>query len=210
MLCPACNAKNFTTDACCRRCGAELADFRGAPTTVKRDCPRCQKPLRTLDQGSVHLEECVACAGFWLDEATFKRLCEQKEQQSVYDAIHMSPTMGKTVAVETVRYVRCPLCQKLMNRVNYARTSGVIIDACKGHGIWFDQDELARILQFIKQGGLDKARQKEIDRLAQQKRELESKRREDAAHRAEEQNTSSSSSGVEVIGVIVDILAAIL
>ena len=35
--------------------------------------------------------------------------------------------------------------------------SGVIIDLCKDDGIWFDAEELARILVWIRSGGVEKA-----------------------------------------------------
>jgi Zn-finger nucleic acid-binding protein len=57
-----------------------------------------------------------------------------------------------------------------MNRVNYARRSGVVLDVCKTHGMWFDQDELRRVLAFIAAGGLDRAREREIEDLKEAKR----------------------------------------
>jgi Zn-finger nucleic acid-binding protein len=45
-----------------------------------------------------------------------------------------------------------------MVRQNYAHRSGVIIDVCKQHGIWFDADKLARILDWARSGGLAAAR----------------------------------------------------
>ena len=44
-----------------------------------------------------------------------------------------------------------------MNRINFDR-SGVVVDICKGHGIWFDRDELKRIAAFIDAGNLGKSR----------------------------------------------------
>ena len=32
--------------------------------------------------------------------------------------------------------------------------SGVTIDRCKPHGVWFDADELPRILDWVRHGGL--------------------------------------------------------
>ena len=61
-------------------------------------------------------------------------------------------------------YRPCPLCEEMMNRRNYGGTSGVIIDLCKIHGIWFDADELARILVWIRSGGVEKAREKKKER----------------------------------------------
>ena len=50
-----------------------------------------------------------------------------------------------------------------MNRVNFAGYSNVIVDICKNHGTCFDRDELRRIIEFIRSGGLDKARRLELE-----------------------------------------------
>jgi hypothetical protein len=63
-----------------------------------------------------------------------------------------------------------------MNRVNFARCSGVIVDVCRLHGTWFDRDELRHIVEFIRGGGLDKARVIEIEELKRQRQQLESAR----------------------------------
>ena len=41
----------------------------------------------------------------------------------------------------------------MMNRRNHGRSSGVILDLCVDHGVWFDADELARVLAWIEKGG---------------------------------------------------------
>jgi len=43
------------------------------------------------------------------------------------------------------------------------------VDICKGHGIWFDRDELTRTVEFLRAGKLGKARN-------QHKTELERER----------------------------------
>ena len=58
----------------------------------------------------------------------------------------------------------------MMNRFNFANCSGVVLDACKPHGVWFDADELRRIVRFIRAGGLDLARAKERQELALERR----------------------------------------
>jgi Zn-finger nucleic acid-binding protein len=59
-----------------------------------------------------------------------------------------------------------------MNRINFARCSGVIVDICKGHGTWFDRDELSRIVEFIRGGGLEASRLKEKAELEEERRRL--------------------------------------
>ena len=50
------------------------------------------------------------------------------------------------------------------------------MDVCKPHGTWFDKDELRRIVEFIRAGGIEKARLDEIDELGRQRREFEAVR----------------------------------
>ena len=38
----------------------------------------------------------------------------------------------------------------MMNRVNFGRLSGTIVDVCKGHGTFLDPGELHRIVEFIR------------------------------------------------------------
>jgi Zn-finger nucleic acid-binding protein len=72
-------------------------------------------------------------------------------------------------------YVPCPLCRQLMNRVNFAGCSGVVIDWCKEHGTWFDHSELRRVVEFIQAGGLKKSREREKIRLEEENRRLRQK-----------------------------------
>jgi Zn-finger nucleic acid-binding protein len=59
-----------------------------------------------------------------------------------------------------------------MNRVNFAHCSGVIVDVCKGHGTWFDQDELTEIVAFIRAGGLEASRAREKLQIEEERRRL--------------------------------------
>ncbi len=40
-----------------------------------------------------------------------------------------------------------------MNRRQFARVSGVIIDVCRPHGAWLDRGELGAIRRFLRAGG---------------------------------------------------------
>jgi Zn-finger nucleic acid-binding protein len=58
-----------------------------------------------------------------------------------------------------------------MNRANFARVSGVILDVCRRHGAFLDAGELGRIRAFLAQGGArryavakDLAEERERDR----------------------------------------------
>ena len=60
----------------------------------------------------------------------------------------------------------------MMNRINFARCSGVIVDVCKGHGTWFDRDELRTIVEFVRGGGLELAREREKSEIRYERERL--------------------------------------
>jgi len=59
-----------------------------------------------------------------------------------------------------------------MHRRNYASISGIVIDVCRKHGIWLDHSELEKVLDFVRAGGLDRSRMRELERLREERRRL--------------------------------------
>lgn len=169
--CPRCLKMMFIGSRHCSHCGARVTDAEMVEKAAARPCPRCRVEMQAVTVGSAHLRECVRCNGLWVDVVAFEQICNEREQESaVLGAAALVPKGGTQVEPDKVRYVPCPVCGQLMNRVNFARCSGVIVDVCKGHGTWFDRDELQRIIDFIRGGGLEVSRSRE-------KRELEDERR---------------------------------
>jgi Zn-finger nucleic acid-binding protein len=188
IACPSCFGLVFVGSRHCAHCGAGVARAE-APAAAPRRCPRACGELRTVALGGVELDECPRCSGVWVDDATFRRLCADRERQAVLlGAPAPAPRGGAATAAARVRYAPCPECRKLMNRVNFARASGVIVDVCKAHGVWFDEDELRRVVEFVRAGGLDWARERERQALAEERRLLELRQRVGTGHaRAPEQ-----------------------
>lgn len=108
--------------------------------------------------------------------------------------------------MEKVRYVPCPVCKKLMNRVNFARCSNVVVDVCKTHGTWFDKDELRRIVEFIQRGGLDQARTRQIEELERQKRELNAAQITGTGETVSTYNASDTSPLESIVGMAAEAL----
>jgi len=122
--------------------------------------------------GSVAVRECGACLGLWLDVPAFEKICADREEQAaVLGAASPAPHHSVTGSAK-ITYAPCPECAQLMNRINFARCSGVIVDVCKGHGTWFDRDELSRIVEFIRAGGLEASRAREKAELEEERRLL--------------------------------------
>jgi Zn-finger nucleic acid-binding protein len=171
VACPTCFAKLFRGTRFCAHCGAEAVRQKAEPRPA-RPCPECQRPLEPVKVGSVILDECTRCGGLWVDSRSFRRICEQTEEQTVVlKATAASPASGADVS-RPARYWPCPECRCLMHRQNFARVSGVIIDTCKGHGVWFNQGELRRIVEFIRGGGMERARAREKSELRDERARL--------------------------------------
>jgi Zn-finger nucleic acid-binding protein len=60
----------------------------------------------------------------------------------------------------------------MMNRVNFGKASGAVVDVCKGHGTYLDRGELHQIVRFIQGGGIDRARASEREQLKEEQRRL--------------------------------------
>jgi Zn-finger nucleic acid-binding protein len=58
----------------------------------------------------------------------------------------------------------------MMLRKNFHETSGIVVDACAAHGIWFDRGELAMALRFAATGAMAEADRHMVERAAARKR----------------------------------------
>ncbi len=175
-VCPECFRRMLKGAAYCSSCGIRIQAERLLTSPDQtRDCPHCRKAMikRPVRGGS--LLECTQCGGIWLDQMFFEDLVESKDLDSFGEAIRGEgdhPVQAISIK-QDVKYLPCPVCQQLMNRKNFAQGSGVILDWCRGHGYWFDALELEQVIQFIRGGGMRRARQREIEEA----RQAESSRR---------------------------------
>jgi Zn-finger nucleic acid-binding protein len=164
----------------CSHCGAR-AQRADDSTAAPLACPRCATALAAVLVGASRIHDCATCGGVWLDVETFQRIANDGEVQSGVLAVLAPTPPTATVSAADIRYVPCPVCAKLMNRMNFARISGVILDSCKQHGNWFDRDELRRVIEFVRAGGLAAARNKEKLALEEERRLLDATKQYAAA-----------------------------
>lgn len=159
-LCPGCMARISDRAAFCHRCGLGILPEETLGDEVERSCPACggeaRLTSRALGGPGMTVLECGRCAGLWVGRELFRRL----EGRARDRALPWRPDGGGPEAARPpaeVVYRPCPECEKLMNRSNYGRRSGVVVDVCAAHGLWFDLGELDRVLAWIRDGGLDRA-----------------------------------------------------
>lgn len=166
VSCPSCLGLMFAEAAFCGKCGARRSRAE-EPSTAR--CPACRGEMQSIAVGTLTLLDCASCDGLWVGAEAFERICAEREAQAA--VLHSGP--ASLPAIETrVSYRPCVRCGTMMNRVNFARLSGTIVDVCKGHGTFLDRGELQAIVSFIQSGGLERARQRQIEDLREQERRL--------------------------------------
>jgi Zn-finger nucleic acid-binding protein len=167
----------FEGAAYCPSCGARRARAAGSP--AQAPCPSCRGVMHDVQVGETALLECERCRAMWIDAATFEHVCASREAQAA--VLHQWGSAPRAAATGApIRYRKCVACGKMMNRLNFGRLSGTVVDVCRGHGTFLDAGELHRIVEFVQKGGLDRARQRQIEELKEEQRRLEAKQ---AGHR---------------------------
>lgn len=184
--CSSCNAPLPDGSQLCEYCLSRTdIDLKGIHyyTTHEHDsariCPRCNVKLKTIDlklNGTFLIERCEECLGLFFDPNELEALLEAsvtnifKIDKNGLDSINLR----RQAEQQPISYIKCPVCEQLMHRVNFGTRSGVIVDRCKNHGVWLDGGELRHLMEWMKLGGklLDQER-KEQDRLEELKKENE-------------------------------------
>jgi len=117
--------------------------------------------------GDFSVVTCESCGGLFIPHETFEMM--QDASTRVVEAIG-GPKQSRGAYETKVQYLRCPVCRTIMNRKNFVRVSGVIVDVCRPHGIWFDAGEMEKIMDFIARGGMREAREAEREVEKDEKR----------------------------------------
>lgn len=212
LRCARCLANSIEGDEHCRACGHKLITpvrkLSVAPANVL-DCPRCNEALVSVLIGEGAIDECTRCGGEWLDHELFDLIVkDRRDQESILATLKaMRPSQrARTPSVSNPEgpfYVPCPECRQVMDRRQFAAGSGVVIDVCASHGMWFDQDELSSIIRFVGEGGLEKAAERVHRRRMS---ELARQQYRAATQAAESKRAAHYHFGGSVLGAIIELL----
>jgi Zn-finger nucleic acid-binding protein len=169
-LCPGCMARVSGRARFCHHCACPILPAQAAAGESAYRCPACEgeRPLtsRRLGRANVALFDCAFCGGIWIEKEIFEVLADRAR------AGHLPEGFGggapaetpAPVAAQPLRYRPCVTCGALMNRRNYGQKSGVIVDVCARHGLWFDLHELDGLLRWIREGGEARAEKLQHER----------------------------------------------
>jgi Zn-finger nucleic acid-binding protein len=168
VSCPKCFALMFDGAIYCPKCGAKRA--RAVGVTRSAPCPSCRTPMREVQVGQIEMIECGKCGGVWVDAATFEHVCADAETQAA--VLHYWQEAPPRRVETAVRYRPCVSCGAMMNRINFGKLSGTVVDVCKGHGTFLDAGELHQVVAFIRDGGLERARRRQLEDLKEEEGRL--------------------------------------
>ena len=117
VTCPSCFGMMFAGAKFCSHCGAK-GNRNEEAGREPRLCPRCQVAMQTVKIGTTELLECGSCEGIWVDVDTLQQICSDREKQAF--AASVPGAMNQPLELErNIRYVPCPVCHELMNRVQF-------------------------------------------------------------------------------------------
>ncbi len=158
LVCPECYARNAEDARFCTACGVAFAPEPVPAEGHELPCPACGGLMPPRAVAGVPVHECPRCHGLWAPGESFEllvaRATEARRGASPEELASLRPRVtGANPAKQRVHYRKCPECDGYMQRRNFRRSSGVIIDWCGNHGTWLDADELESIAGFLLSGG---------------------------------------------------------
>ena len=97
--------------------------------------------------GEIPAHRCDECRGFWVARDALEGLVvDAARQKATIAALGPSERFVETRVV----YLQCPECDGPMARQNFRRVSGITVDQCPGHGVWFDAGELNDAVAYLR------------------------------------------------------------
>lgn len=186
--CPECAVLVAADHPFCPSCGAAQGEAAPPLSSSELQCPGCEHELASwpLDErlassgyrgSDPQIHGCQHCGGAWVDRRTLDAIIAQARAQATNTDPLAVPRQTMAMDVVVV-YRRCPRCGERMNRRNFGRYSGVVVDECPPCGTFFDAGELAGVVAFVRGGGLTLTEQRAADDA---RRDLDHRRHMNAA-----------------------------
>jgi Zn-finger nucleic acid-binding protein len=105
-------------------------------------CPKCDVGLFILNFKAIEVDYCERCRGIWLDAGEL----EQLAGGSLTDFQHQAGV------VPPGKKHLCPRCDAPLEEIHIRNK--LTLDRCpRGHGLWFDADELQQLLAMSRPAG---------------------------------------------------------
>ena len=114
-------------------------------------CPKCHQALFILYFKGVEVDFCQRCRGVWLDAGELEGMMCATGAEADAPLLGFQNSRG---AVPRGSESLCPRCDLPLEEIVVKSETmdgiRVTLDRCsKGHGLWFDADELQRLLSMF-------------------------------------------------------------
>lgn len=114
-------------------------------------CPACQSSLKPEVIAGITLDLCPQCGGCWLDNGETQSLVHRFSQLSEIPYLDLRTVFQHPRPPHPNPQRRCRRCNVIMDNINYARNSNILVDPCpRCHGLWTDAGKLAAMVQYVK------------------------------------------------------------
>lgn len=163
--CHTCSAPLPPNTQYCSYCGVRndidlrgKHDFSIVNRQSDRICPECNETMQTISlqmQPPLQIERCEHCFGLFFDPGEVEALLESMVQPvfSANKILLSNINKDRYQSNRPVKYMECPVCRNIMNRIAFGYKSGVVVDQCRAHGVWLDGGEITHLLEWRKAGG---------------------------------------------------------
>ena len=118
-----------------------------------RVCPKCDVPLFIVHFKEIEIDFCQQCHGLWLDAGELEALMRQTGATTTDPLLNFQKQTG---IQPKGRPHLCPRCDAALHEIPVAplggdvRSTSLTLDKCpRGHGLWFDGDELQQLLAMF-------------------------------------------------------------
>ncbi len=117
-------------------------------------CPVCKKDALVVEYQNIELDYCPVCRGVWFDAGEIETLIETA---GLGQNQYLQDLSNAPEARVPEKKHRCPICLKKMTKQYADAEKKIIVDVCRGHGIWFDGGEVNALIKTLAEKSADKA-----------------------------------------------------
>jgi Zn-finger nucleic acid-binding protein len=156
--CRECHATVADDAPLCTYCGAALPRSDAGRLPLRR-CPRGHGDTVLHPVGSTSARRCRSCGGLWVETQALAELMRERDKRVEVLTILVEQPLGRGG-----RIALCPACDTAMVQHTFAHGERAVIDQCPPHGMWFDQDELRRLVVILEAAARDGVKGRAIER----------------------------------------------
>lgn len=143
-----------------------------------RHCVKCEtKPamdkVKLFNDEQLIIDKCPSCFSLFIDHFELDHALQKAgDEPSLVNEQLLEILVKETKVEKKIQYYPCPDCNILMKRHNFGYRSGTVVDICQEHGVWLDNGELKRIVEWRRAGGHIKHVQRLEDRVEEAERKV--------------------------------------